>query len=1114
MSDAARRFQAVSSKVTFPEMEERVLRQWREDRTFQRVTEARKNAPLFVFYEGPPTANGSPGIHHVLSRSFKDVMIRYKTMRGYLPLRRGGWDTHGLPVELEVEKELGLSTKRDIEAYGIEEFNRKCRASVFRYVQDWERMTERSGVWLDMQDAYVTYDNSYIEAGWWIFKTLWDKQTAKGERFLYEGYKVTPHCPRCVTSLSSHEVALGYKDDTPDPSVYVRFPLADRQPIRGVSREVLARLGFDPHAGRWDAKPPALLVWTTTPWTLTANVAVAIAPKEEYALVASPDGAERLLLAASLAGRALDGEWEVLERFDGNELAGLAYAQPFETPDSALAADGLDRMYRVYAADYVTTEEGTGLVHTAPAYGAEDAELGRAHRLPTVHTVDIRGVLQGPFPGAGKFVKQADKDLSRDLRERGLLYREGIIRHTYPFCWRCGTPLLYYAKTSWYIRTTAMKDELVAGNQTINWYPEHIKEGRFGEWLRNNVDWAVSRERYWGTPIPIWVCATDPTHVHVAGSLDDLRGHATPETKPLLNGLDLHRPYVDRIELTCPHGDGVMKRVPEVADAWFDSGAMPFAQWNYPRTLPAPGGGTLTLRNVHELIDSAYYPADYITEAIDQTRGWFYSLLALSVLLTGKPSYKNVICLGLILDEKGEKMSKSRGNVVNPWEVMNNQGTDALRWYLFTASPAGSPRRFSGNLVAESLRRFLLTLWNTYSFFTTYANFDGFDPDAHASYWKQGMVGSPSTRDPAPNELDRWVLSELNELVRTVTAAMDGYDPTDAGRRIEEFVDLLSNWYVRRSRRRFWKSGNDADKTWAYVTLYSCLITLSKLMAPLTPFVADEIYRNLRPRDAVDSVHLSDYPAMDATLVDDRLDRAVRLAMRIASLGRAARSKSKVKVRQPLSRVLVRTRPEDLGLLPLITEQVLDELNVKTVEQAADDIVRFRIRPNLPVLGPKYGKQLGAIRKAIETADAARVATEARSGGPVRVGEFALEPDEVLLDVEETPGLSVAMEGGVLVALDTAITDDLRAEGFARELVHRVQNLRKDAGFDIADRIETYIDGVDDDTAQLIQRYIGYIRQETLSDGVIIGGAPPGAHVERQDVDGVALTLAVARASE
>jgi len=1100
-------FEPVSSRVNFPSLEEHVLEQWRTEDTFHKVDELRADAPLFVFYEGPPTANGSPGIHHVLSRSFKDVLLRYKTMRGFRPLRRGGWDTHGLPVELEIEKELGLKSKHEIEVFGIEEFNRRCRESVFRYVQEWQSMTERAGVWLDMDNAYVTYHKSYVETAWWVFKRLWD------DNHVYEGYKVTPHCPRCVTSLSSHEVALGYKDDSPDPSVFVRFPISERPTTeRGASTFVLERLGFV--NGAWVGTRPAFMAWTTTPWTLTANMALAVSPSVRYSLMQEGDSGERLVLAEVLADRVLGEGWEVLDTFGGVELLNIGYEPPYRGTDLA------DHAHRVLVASYVTTEDGTGIVHTAPAYGAEDADLGKEHDFPTVHTVDLRGILQGGFPGSGKFIKDADKDITADLKERGLLFKDGIIKHTYPFCWRCGTPLLYYAKASWYIQTTAVKDQMVAGNRGINWYPEHIKEGRFGEWLRNNVDWAVSRERYWGTPIPIWRC-DDCEATRCVGGSAELGELATSATKHLVAGLDLHRPFVDQIEMTCADCGGIMHRVPEVADAWYDSGSMPFAQWSYPFTINGNGGKPVTINSPDELITSDLFPAQYITEAVDQTRGWFYSLLALSTLIAKKPSYENVIVLGLILDGKGEKMSKSKGNVVNPWSVMNEQGADALRWYLFTSAPSSLPRRFSAELVGESLRRFMLTLWNTYSFFVTYANIDGFDPESHASYWTKD-IGGPGLSSAPPNELDRWVISELNDLVANVTADLDSYSPTEAGRRVEEFVDQLSNWYVRRGRRRYWRplgddsDAGDSDKIWGYVTLYSCLFTLSKLIAPMTPFLGDAMYRNLAPKNSPDSVHLTDFPTSDPSLIDEDLDKAIRLAMRISSLGRAARSKGKLKVRQPLARVIVRARPEEAQYLSVISDQVLEELNVKALEVATDDaLATFKLRPNLPALGPKYGKQIAAIRTALAAAAAGVVAATLRDGGTVTLGEFTLDETEILVDVEERDGFAVSIDssGGLMVGLDTDLTPELEAEGMTREIVHRLQNARKAAGLEIEDRITAYISGAPDSVTRALAIHDAYLRQETLSDNVRFEPVPAGVYSEEQGIEGIQLTLGVVKSS-
>ncbi|MBI1886365.1 MAG: isoleucine--tRNA ligase, partial [Chloroflexi bacterium] len=967
-------FQPVNSRVRFPELEAEVLRFWKEHDVFRKSVEERPADRLYVFYEGPPTANARPGVHHVLARAFKDLFPRYKTMRGYRVPRKAGWDTHGLPVEVEMERELGLKSKREIEAFGVEEFNRRCRESVFRYVKEWEALTERIGFWVDMGDAYVTYDNSYIETGWWILKQLWDKG------LVYQDYRSAAHCPRCETSLSDAEVALGYAEDTPDPSVFVKFPLTDE------SRRRLASLVPD-------GMPVSLLAWTTTPWTLPGNTALAVDAEADYA-VAEVNG-EALVLAAALAGAALE-EHRLLGTVKGRDLVGLRYEPLYDTSvwgvpamwfdpaeDGRLVAveDGqsVPAAHCVVATDFVSLTDGTGVVHIAPAFGGEDFEAGKEFGLLYLQPVDLKGEMTGG-PFGGRFVKDADELIMADLTERGLLLRREMIRHTYPFCWRCDAPLLYYAKPTWYIRTTAVKESLLQGNSRINWYPEHIKHGRFGDWLANNVDWALSRERYWGTPLPVWECEKPECDGReCVGSVAELREKAAdPAAVDALT--DLHRPYIDRVALRCPTCGGSMRRVPEVLDAWFDSGAMPYAQWHY----PFENGETFG-RN---------FPADFICEAIDQTRGWFYTLHAEATLLHAigqvpeSISYRNVICLGLILDDKGGKMSKSLGNVVDPNTVIDAHGADALRWYLFTATPAGNSRRFSSELVGESLRRFLLTLWNTYSFFVTYANIDRFDPAAAG--------------EGERSELDRWVLSELNLLVEKVTRDLEGYNATDAGRAVQQFVEDLSNWYVRRSRRRFWKSESDADKLAAHHTLYTCLVTLAKLLAPFTPFVSEAMYQNLvrsfHP-EAPESVHLAGWPEADPSLVDRKLMDETRLAMRVVSLGRAARSKAGIKVRQPLAKVVVKPRypAEKDGLLRLAA-QMVEELNVK---------------------------------------------------------ELALAEDDAGL-----AGLAVASDdAGYAVGIDTAVSPELAEEGLARELVHRLQNLRKAAGFDIADHIVTYWSG-------------------------------------------------------
>ncbi|MDX6379463.1 MAG: isoleucyl-tRNA synthetase, partial [Rubrobacteraceae bacterium] len=787
-------FEQVRPQVSFPKLEGEILQLWERIGAFEKSVERRPEDNPFVFYEGPPTANGRPGFHHALARAFKDLIPRYKTMRGYQVERKAGWDCHGLPVELQVEKELGLSGKNDIEKYGVEEFNRLCRESVFRYVEDWREMSARLGFWVDMENAYWTLDNTYIQSVWWALKQLYDKD------LLYEDYKVTAHCPRDQTSLSSAEVAMGY-ETVIDPSIYVKFPLVEEP---GTS----------------------LLIWTTTPWTLISNTAVAANHDVEYATVAV-DG-ERLILARDLLDKVLgEGDHDVLSTANGRDLEGKKYHRPFDY----VPVEESKNLFTVVLGDYVTTTEGTGLVHIAPAYGEDDARLGRRYGLPTLHPVRPDGTFDervGPF--AGMFVKEADPGLIEELKEKGLLFRADEYEHPYPHCWRCGTPLLYYAKKAWYARTTAVLEDLLRENENINWIPEHIKWGRFGDWLRNNVDWALSRERYWGTPLPIWRCENG--HTTVVGSIEELKERtfaAVPD--------DLHRPYVDEVKVRCEECGEEAMRVPEVLDAWFDSGSMPFAQWGYPHMGK-------------ENFERAF-PADFICEAVDQTRGWFYSLLATATLLFRKSSYKTCMVLGHVLDAEGKKMSKSRGNVIDPWDIFEKQGADALRWALYTATSPGNPRRFSEDQVDDAVRKYLLTLWNTYSFFVTYARIDGFEPD------KDFVM--PEER----SLMDRWILSELQLTTRKVTEGLDTYDVTAAGRSLGEFVDELSNWYVRRSRRRFWKAEDDLDKKAAHFTLYECLVAVTKLSAPFTPFIAEALYQNLimnTAPEAPESVHLADWP--------------------------------------------------------------------------------------------------------------------------------------------------------------------------------------------------------------------------------------------------------------
>ena len=1068
------RFRPVDTHVAFPDLEVRILDLWKKKDIFAKSVRARIDGPLFSFYEGPPTANGSPGIHHVLARVFKDVVLRYRTMRGYHVPRVGGWDTHGLPVELEVEKALGFSGKREIEAYGIAKFNKQCKESVFRYVKDWERLTDRIGFWVDTENAYVTYHTDYIESCWWIIKELWERD------LMVQDYRVTPHCPRCNTSLSSHEVALGYKENTDDPSVYVRLPLLEDQP--SLPREL----------GLGKGVPVSFLIWTTTPWTLPGNVAVALAQEASYAVVEldAGNGLERLILADALREAALQQDHEVVATVTGADLVGARYEPLYKAVD-------LDKpAYRAVVDPFVSLKEGTGIVHIAPAFGETDLELGRREDLPILITVDLEGIVQDSLPGAGMFVKKADPVITADLEERNLPFRSERIRHTYPFCWRCDTPLLYYAKTSWYLRTTAKRDQLLAGNESINWYPGHIKAGRFGDWLENNVDWAVSRERYWGTPLPIWKCEACG-QFDCLGSVDDLRRRTNQDNSLELispNGeLDLHRPYVDDVTLHCHACKGTMRRVPEVLDAWFDSGAMPYANQHYPFE--------------HKPDFERNFPADYICEAIDQTRGWFYSLHALSTLLFDGVSYRNVICLGLILDAKGEKMSKRMGNIVDPWSVLDLHGADAVRWYLYSATPAGQNRRFSSDLVGETVRKFLLTLWNTYSFFVMYANIDGWRPQPSID-----RQGADDREKPAP--LDQWIIGELNQLILDVTEAMESYDPTTSTRKIQQFVDVLSNWYVRRSRRRFWKSEDDGDKNAAYDTLYACLVTIARLLAPFAPFIAEELHQNLVRQvdpDGAESVHCSDWPVANEALIDEPIMAANQLVLRLVGMGRAARSKANLKVRQPLAVVKVKTRDSTENAdIQHLADLIKDELNVRRIEIVEDEaeLVSYSLKPNLKLLGPKYGKQLAAVGEQLAKADATSVVNHFRTQMTIALDGFEIQRDEILVETSDGPQLSSIVEAGYVVAVSTELTPELVQEGQVREVVHRIQGLRRTAGLDVADRIKLWIDAPKTLRAALEGRS-GYVSQEALAPDIEWAEGPKQSQRERFQVDGESVGIAL-----
>jgi isoleucyl-tRNA synthetase len=1085
-------FQPVETNVSFPRLEEETLAWWKANQVVEKSLQS-GNQP-FVFFEGPPTANGQPGFHHTISRIFKDVILRYRSMQGYRIIgRREGWDTHGLPVEIQVENELGFEGKPDIERYGIAAFNAKCRESVWRYIQDWKKFTTRIAYWVS-EDAYVTYENDYIESLWWVFRQLWDRG------LLFRDYKVTMHCPRCDTSLSDHEVSQGFQEGVDDPSVWVRFRLHPTE-----------NNGTHPLAATLEGS--SLLAWTTTPWTLPANAALCVKPDADYALARSPlpgdesGQAEHLVLAAALAERVL-GEGITIERtFKGSELVGLRYEPLFEgvpAPDDTIDPQ---TTYRVIADAFVSLEDGSGVVHIAPAYG--DLEIGRKYGLPTLFSVAFNGHTLPEFDAlgfGGRFFKEADPLIIRNLKERGLMLRSERVTHSYPFCWRCNTPLLYYAKRSWYIRTTAMREQLIENNQHIFWVPDHIRNGRFGNWLENNIDWAISRERYWGTPIPIWV-SDDGQHAECIGSLAELE-HKTGRS---LRDFDLHRPYVDELTWEAPDGHGTMRRIPDVADCWFDSGAMQVAQWHYPFE--------------NEEIFAASHPADYICEAVDQTRGWFYTLHALGTLLFNKPAFTHVICLGHILDAEGQKMSKSRGNVVNPWEVFEHYGVDALRWNLFTASPPGNPRRFSVAMVGESLRQFLLTFWNVYAFFVTYANLDGWEPPRTPA----------DTTDSTENLalIDRWALARLNALVRDVTASMEAYDVTSAARAIESFCDELSNWYVRRNRRRFWKSETDTSKHTAYHTLYTCLVTMTKLAAPFAPFITEQIYRNLVATPArerggkqpPESVHLAHWPQANEQAIDDRLVADMQATIQVVSLGRAARKSSNMKVRQPLSEAWVRLpTPADKEGVQRFEEEVRDELNIKTVRyfDTTTDFVDYQCKPNLRAVGKKYGKLVPAITESLRalSPEEARAAAHAiEAGQTVRVvaagQECELLAEEVLVETSSPEGYAVAEGDQMLVALNTTLTPDLRMEGTARDLVRYTQDARKSAGLEISDRITLYLEenGTATSLHEVVARWSDYIKAETLASELVTGAAPVGAYTEKVELESSKVTLGIVRAA-
>ncbi len=1021
-------FKEISGRYDGPALEQEVLEFWREHDVFAQTLKQSEGRPRFTFNEGPPTANGKPGIHHVLARSFKDAYPRYKTMRGYHVPRKAGWDTHGLPVEHEIEKELGIFDKKEIEEkVGVEEFNRRCRESVMRYIDDWEKMTERMGFWANLDEAYYTLDNSYIESVWNLLQTIWDKG------LIYRGYKVVPYDPRIGATLSSHELAQGYKD-VEDPSVTVRFKVAAEENT-------------------------FFLVWTTTPWTLPANMLLAVHPEIDYVYVETED--ETLILAEALLASVLgDLEYKVVRHVKGTDLVGLRYERLFDY----LQVEG--DAFRVVPGAFVSTEAGTGIVHAAPAYGVDDLALGQANGLQVVHAVGQDGnFLPEIEPVAGMFFKDADKPLIRILKERGLMFRSERITHSYPFGWRTGDPIIYYAKNAWYIRTSDFKDRMVELNQTIGWVPENIRDGRFGKWLENNVDWALSRERFWGTPLPVWTDGDgDYICVGSIAELESLTGQSQRD-------LDLHRPAVDNI--TFEKDGKTYTRVPEVIDCWFDSGAMSYAQWHYP------------FENKDTF--ASHFPADFICEAIDQTRGWFYTLHAIATLVSDSVAYRNCVCLNLVVDKDGKKMSKSVGNTVDPYEVFDTVGADALRWYFLARLSPEALKRVSVEIVQDVASSFINTFWNTYGFFVLYARIDAVD-------LTQDM---PLEDRP---EIDRWVLALLNQTIRTCTEAMDNFDARKAGEALESFVDQLSNWYVRRNRRRFWKSTDLQDKRSAYLTLYECLVVADKLMAPFVPFLTENIYQNLvrsNDKDAPISVHMTSWPEADAARDDPQLLYDIGVVQKVVGLARGARSQSGVRTRQPLSRLLVRT-PDDAAAKALQDhqEQVLEELNVKSIEFIARDagLVNYRIKPNLPRIGKQYGKLVPQVKKALENADGAAIA-----GAVARGDNFAIEvegkkitlgAEDVLIETSSAEGYACSEDGGYLTALDTTLNEELIREGIARELIRTVQEARKQAGLEVSDRIILGVSGSAGVMASLAQ-YRDYLMAETLATGWSVDQAKP-----------------------
>ncbi len=1047
-------YKKVSTNLNFVEREKETAQFWKDHDIFKKSIETREGDPVYTFYDGPPTANGKPHIGHVLTRVIKDMIPRYRTMKGYMVPRKAGWDTHGLPVELEVEKKLGLDGKEQIEEYGLDPFITQCKESVWKYKGMWEDFSKTVGFWADMDDPYVTYNDNFIESEWWALKTIWDKG------LLYKGFKIVPYCPRCGTPLSSHEVAQGYKA-VKERSAVVRFKV----------------VGEDAY----------FLAWTTTPWTLPSNVALCVNPEETYCKVKAADGYVYYMAKALLdtvLGKFATEEtpaYEILETYKGTDLEYKEYVPLYEG-----AAKSAEKQHKkahfVTCADYVTMSDGTGIVHIAPAFGEDDAQVGRKYDLPFVQFVDGKGNMTEDTPYAGLFVKDADPKVLVDLDKEGLLFDAPKFEHDYPFCWRCDTPLIYYARESWFIKMTAVKDDLIRNNNTINWIPKSIGKGRFGDWLNNIQDWGISRNRYWGTPLNVWQCEG-------CGKMDCIGSRKELEEKsgnPEARTVELHRPYIDAITLTCPDCGKTMKRVPEVIDCWFDSGAMPFAQHHYP------------FEN-KELFEQQF-PAQFISEAVDQTRGWFYSLLAESTLLFNKAPYKNVIVLGHVQDENGQKMSKSKGNAVDPFDALEQHGADAIRWYFYSNSAPWLPNRFHADAVTEGQRKFMGTLWNTYAFYVLYANIDEFDPTKHSLEYDKLSV------------MDKWLLSRLNSCVKTVDDCLANYKIPETTKALQAFVDDMSNWYVRRSRQRFWAKGMEQDKINAYMTLYTALVTFIKASAPMIPFMTEDIYQNLVKSvnpDAPESIHLCDFPAVDEAMIDEKLEQDMGEVLDIVVLGRAARNASGIKNRQPIGQMFVNG---EAALTDYYKQIIEGELNVKDVifKDDVSDLTDYTFKPQMRILGPKYGKDLGKIRNILANLDGSAAKKELDKNGFLTIelndGKINLLPEELLIDMSQKEGYVSQTDHGVTVVLDTNLTPALLEEGFVREIISKVQTMRKEAGFEVTDHITVYEDG-NDKIKEIMSKYTDEIKNDVLADDMRLD--VEGGYSKEWDINGEKVRLGV-----